>query len=277
MEMSFDKIIELKKCHAKGLWITAGEMNLTVGVWAAQPVGCIHLVQVTVQPVVDDRVEILQAASVKRIENLSACPGLLEPGVHLIRVFQLKQEIWHRGRNLLVFSQFRKICELELKKHTISRWAKDILGCVCVYFSAYVIFLQGLHSKTLWREDPSNQSQVMFSFSGSEPDQLPNSRQGLHICQLEKQTWPPIPTQTFLPRNNRLDNAFRVTETKIKPQTSWRCCGASVKYCHLVVVWQYCILLGAFNHLFILTSSSKSLMSPLKYRGGKGLSRESLL
>lgn len=102
-------------------------------VWAVQTADCINLVQVTVQPVVNNRVKILQAASVKCIENISACPGLLEPGVHLIRVFQLKQEIWHRGRDLLTFSQFKKICELELKKHTVSRWAKDILVCVCIW------------------------------------------------------------------------------------------------------------------------------------------------
>lgn len=103
-----------------------------VGAWAVQTVDCINLVQVTVQPVVNNRVKILQAASVKCIENISACPGLLEPGVYLIRVFQFKQEIWHGGRKLLVSSQFKKICELELKKHTVSRWAKDILVCVCV-------------------------------------------------------------------------------------------------------------------------------------------------
>lgn len=168
-------------------------------VWAAQTVACINLVQVTVQPVVDDGVKILQAASVKCIENISACPGLLEPGVHLIRVFQLKQEIWHRGRNLLVFSQFKKICELELKKHCQQMSQRHPRLCVCVYLAVYVIFLQGLHSKTLGREDPVSQSQVMFSFSRSKPDQLSNTRQGLHICQLEKQTWPPIPIQAFYP------------------------------------------------------------------------------
>lgn len=75
----------------------------------------------TVQPVVNNGVEILQAASVKCIEDVSARPGLLEPGVHLIRVFQLKQEIWHGGRNFLVFRQFKNICELESKKHTVNR------------------------------------------------------------------------------------------------------------------------------------------------------------
>lgn len=99
------------------------------------------------KPVVNDGVKVLQAASVKCIENISACPGLLEPGVHLVRVLQLKEEIWHGGRNLLVFSQFKKICELESKNHTVSSQAKDILVCVCV--CVYFIFLQRLHSKTL--------------------------------------------------------------------------------------------------------------------------------
>ena len=106
-----------------------GDGNLVLG-----PHKCpsrANLVQVTVQPVVKNRVKILQAASVKCIENISACPGLLEPGVHLVRVFQLKQEIWHGGRNL-VSSQFKKICELEMKKHTVSRLAKDMLVCLCV-------------------------------------------------------------------------------------------------------------------------------------------------
>lgn len=100
----------------------------------------------TVEPVVNNGVKILQAASVKCIENISACPGLLEPGVHLIRVFQLKQKIGHGGRNLLVFSHFKKVCVLQLKKDAVSRRAKDILVCV---LAAYFIFLQGLHSKTL--------------------------------------------------------------------------------------------------------------------------------
>lgn len=84
-------------------------------------VRCTDLVEVTVQPVVNNRVKILQAASMKRIEHISACPGLLEPGVHLIRVFQLKQEIWDGGRDVLIFRQFKKIRELESKKHTINR------------------------------------------------------------------------------------------------------------------------------------------------------------
>lgn len=91
----------------------------------------------TVQPVVNNGVKVLQAASVKCMENLSACPGPLEPGVHLIGVLQLKQKVWHGGRNLLVFSQFEEISELESRKQTVSRRAKGILVCVCVRIWQY--------------------------------------------------------------------------------------------------------------------------------------------
>lgn len=73
------------------------------------------------QPVVNNRVKILQAAPVERMEDVSARPGLLEPGVHLIRVFQLKQEIWHGSRGFLVSRQFKKICELESKTLIVNR------------------------------------------------------------------------------------------------------------------------------------------------------------
>lgn len=82
---------------------------------------CTDLVEVAVQPVVNNRVKILQAAPVERIEDVSARPGLLEPGVHLVRVFQLKQEIRHGSRSVLVFRQFKKIGQLEAKTLVVNR------------------------------------------------------------------------------------------------------------------------------------------------------------
>lgn len=156
MEMSLGEIMGLTKrsVSCKRYVECCRWQEAPVGARAVQTVDCINLVQVTVQPVVNNRVKILQAASVKCIENISACPGLLEPGVDLIRVFQLKQEVWHGGRKLLVSSQFKKICELELKKHTVSRWAKDILDCVCVCVFGSILHLSAGSSpqKSLKRE-----------------------------------------------------------------------------------------------------------------------------
>lgn len=64
-----------------------------------------HLVEVAVQPVVDDGVEVLQAAPVEGVEDVSARPRLLEAGVHLVAVLQLKQEVWHGGGNPFIFRQ----------------------------------------------------------------------------------------------------------------------------------------------------------------------------
>lgn len=186
-------------------------------VWAAQTVVCINLVQVTVQPVVDDGVKILQAASVKCIENISACPGLLEPGVHLIRVFQLKQEIWHRGRNLLVFRQFKKICELEIKKNTVSRWAKDILDCVCVCVWQYTSSFCKVFTAKLFEEriqwararwcSPSLGRSRTNSLTPGKDFTSANWRSRHDLLFPSR-----LSTQ-----GHCLVNAFRTTETKIKP------------------------------------------------------------
>ena len=74
---------------------------------------CTNLVEVTVQPAVNDGVKVLQAAPVECIEDFSAFPRLLKPGVHLITVLQLKQEVGHRGRNPLIFRQVTKFGILE--------------------------------------------------------------------------------------------------------------------------------------------------------------------
>lgn len=91
------------------------------GPWKATGDTSTHLVEVAVQPVVNNRVKILQAAPVERVEDVSARPGLLEPGVHLVRVFQLKQEIWHGGGSFLVFRQFKKVCQLESRTPVVNR------------------------------------------------------------------------------------------------------------------------------------------------------------
>lgn len=71
------------------------------------------------QPIVNDRVKVLQAAPVECIEDISAFPRLLKPGVHLIAVLQLKQEVRYRSSNLCVFRQFTKISVLvEIKTKT---------------------------------------------------------------------------------------------------------------------------------------------------------------
>lgn len=72
----------------------------------------------TVQPIVNDRVKVLQAAPVERIEDVSACPRLLKPGIHVITVLQLKQEVRHRRRNPFIFRQVTKICVLVEIKET---------------------------------------------------------------------------------------------------------------------------------------------------------------
>lgn len=56
----------------------------------------------------NDRVKVLQAAPVERIEDVSVRPRLLKPGIHLITVLQFKQEVWHRRRNPFIFRQVTK-------------------------------------------------------------------------------------------------------------------------------------------------------------------------
>lgn len=62
----------------------------------------------TVQAIVNDRVKVLQAAPVECIEDVSVCPRLLKPGVQLITIFQLKQEVWHGCRNPFIVRQVTK-------------------------------------------------------------------------------------------------------------------------------------------------------------------------
>lgn len=52
-----------------------------------------------VQPVVNNGVKVLQAAPVECIEDVSLSSGLLKPGIHLIAVLQLKQEVRDRRGN----------------------------------------------------------------------------------------------------------------------------------------------------------------------------------
>lgn len=49
--------------------------------------------------------KVLQAAPVESIENISSFPRPLKPRVHLIRVLQLKEEVWHGCRHPFIFCQ----------------------------------------------------------------------------------------------------------------------------------------------------------------------------
>lgn len=65
----------------------------------------LYFVEMAVQPVVNDGVKVLQAAAVECIKDVSLSSGLLEPGVHLVAVLQLKQEVWHRRDNAFILRQ----------------------------------------------------------------------------------------------------------------------------------------------------------------------------
>lgn len=64
-----------------------------------------YFVEMAVQPVVYNGVKVLQAAPVECIEDVSLSSGLLKPGVHLIAVLQLKQEVGHRRGNPFILCQ----------------------------------------------------------------------------------------------------------------------------------------------------------------------------
>lgn len=115
------------------------------------------LVEVTVQPIVNDRVKVLQAAPVECIEDVPSRSRLLKPGVHLIAVLQLKQEVWHGRRNPFIFRQVTKF--------------------------GILIFLKCLHSEALRGQDPVCESQMMIALSGSQSHQLSHTRQRVHIGQ----------------------------------------------------------------------------------------------
>lgn len=80
---------------------------------------CTNLVEVAVQPIVNDRVKVFQAAAVECIEDVSTFPRLLKPGVHLIAVLQLKQEVGHRRRKPIVVRQVTEFGILVKLKHTL--------------------------------------------------------------------------------------------------------------------------------------------------------------
>lgn len=102
------------------------------------------------QPIVNDRVKVLQAAPVECIEDVSACPRLLKPGVHLVTVLHLKQEVWHWRRNPLIFRQVTqfgilvKIEETQCKQK--NQIIKDTVG-LCIYTCSDVPHLSVVSSQ----------------------------------------------------------------------------------------------------------------------------------
>lgn len=87
------------------------------------------------QPIVNDRVKVFQAAPVECIEDVSAFSRLLKPGVHLIAVLQLEQEVGHRRRNPFIFSQVTKFGILVKIKDTHSKQKKQEVKVtfLCLY------------------------------------------------------------------------------------------------------------------------------------------------
>lgn len=74
-----------------------------------------------VQPVVNNGVKVLQAAPVECIEDVSLSSGLLKPGIHLIAVLQLKQEVRHRRDNPFIL---RKVTDAGV----LWTWRKKIVN-----------------------------------------------------------------------------------------------------------------------------------------------------
>lgn len=58
-----------------------------------------HPVQMAVQAVVQDGVEVLQAAPVEGIDEVPLSPGLGKLGIHLIAVHDLKEVVRHRNHS----------------------------------------------------------------------------------------------------------------------------------------------------------------------------------
>lgn len=227
------------------------------------------LVEVAVQPVVNDGVEILQAAPVERVEDVSARPGLLEPGVHLVRVFQLKQEIWHGSRGFLVLRQFKKICQLESKTQ-VSQGHAGVRACASG--SIPHLSVASSQQNSLRRESSAPApGDVLRPWLGAAPT-LERRVETSHLpTGGDTISDPPIHTHA-LPQeyvssihltfyDQKLSLPSRSIGNLLPPSV---CMGEQPR-------------VGRFQRSLHLTSSSKSLMSALRYRGGKGLSRESLL
>lgn len=58
-----------------------------------------HPVQVAVQAVVQDGMEVLQAAPMEGVDKVPLSLGLSKLGVHLIAVHDLKEVVWSRNRS----------------------------------------------------------------------------------------------------------------------------------------------------------------------------------
>lgn len=74
---------------------------------------CTDLIKVTVEPIVNDRVKVFKSAPMECIEGFSACPCPLKPGIHLVIVFNLKQEVWCGCRKSFTFCQVAKLSILK--------------------------------------------------------------------------------------------------------------------------------------------------------------------
>lgn len=63
-------------------------------------------VQMALQPVVHDGMEVLQAAPVEGIDEVSPRLSILKFGIHFFAVGDFKQEVWHRDRRVGSSRQF---------------------------------------------------------------------------------------------------------------------------------------------------------------------------
>lgn len=72
-----------------------------------------HLVQVAVQAIVDDGVEVLQAAAVEGIDQVSFSFGLIKSGVGRVKVLDFKQEVRGGDRCSRGACQLLDLFELE--------------------------------------------------------------------------------------------------------------------------------------------------------------------
>ena len=72
-----------------------------------------HLVQVAVQAIVDDGMEVFQAAPVEGVDEVALSFGLIEPGVGWVGVLNFKQEVRHGDRRGRGTSQLLDLFKLE--------------------------------------------------------------------------------------------------------------------------------------------------------------------
>lgn len=79
-----------------------------------------HLVQMAVQPIVDDGMEVFQAATMEGVDQVPFSFGLIKFGVGRVEVFNFKQEVRGRDRCVRGTSQLLDLFKLEnMKRVTI--------------------------------------------------------------------------------------------------------------------------------------------------------------